>query len=58
MERDIAFIDKTIFMKKWMANGNDVTLILHPRRFGKSINLSMLKSFFSYGAESKDFSKF
>jgi Predicted AAA-ATPase len=47
-----------MLMKEWMANGNDVTLILHPRRFGKCINLSMLKTFFSFGAESKEFSKF
>jgi Predicted AAA-ATPase len=33
-------------------------LILHPRRFGKSLNLSMLKTFYSFGAESKEFSKF
>jgi hypothetical protein len=58
MERDIGFIDKTIFIKEWMDNCDDATLILHPRRFGKSINLSMLKTFYSFGAESKNFSKF
>jgi Predicted AAA-ATPase len=35
-----------------------VSVILRPRRFGKSTNLSMLRSFFSFGAESHDFSKF
>ena len=58
IEENAAFIDKTMFIKDWMENPAGVSVCLRPRRFGKSTNLSMLKSFFSFGAESKDFSRF
>ena len=41
------YIDKTIFIKKWWESGDIVTLITRPRRFGKTLNMDMLKSFFS-----------
>ena len=53
-----AFVDKTMFIKEWMEKGDEVSVILRPRRFGKSTNLSMLKSFFSFGAQSQHFSRF
>lgn len=41
------YVDKTYFIKEWWENQDDVTLITRPRRFGKTLNLSMLKYFFS-----------
>lgn len=41
------YIDKTMFIKEWWENGDIVTLITRPRRFGKTLNLSMVQHFFS-----------
>lgn len=41
------YIDKTDFIKEWWENGDSVTLITRPRRFGKTLNMSMLEHFFS-----------
>ena len=41
------YIDKTNFIKEWWESGDDVTLIARPRRFGKTLNMSMLEQFFS-----------
>ena len=41
------YVDKTMFIKEWWENGDDVTLITRPRRFGKTLNMSMLEYFFS-----------
>lgn len=41
------YIDKTNFIKEWWESGDDVTLITRPRRFGKTLNMSMLECFFS-----------
>ena len=41
------YIDKTDFIKEWWENGDIVTLVTRPRRFGKTLNLSMMESFFS-----------
>ncbi len=43
----IFYIDKTAFIKEWWESGDDVTLIARPRRFGKTLNMSMLEQFFS-----------
>ena len=45
--RNSFYVDKTDFIKEWWENGADVTLITRPRRFGKTLNLSMLECFFS-----------
>ncbi len=47
IENDCFYIDKTKFIKKWWENQDDVTLITRPRRFGKTLNMDMLKCFFS-----------
>ncbi len=44
---DIFYVDKTKFIKEWWENKDEVTLITRPRRFGKTLNLSMLEKFFS-----------
>ena len=41
------YIDKTNFIKEWWENKDKVTLITRPRRFGKTLNMSMLEQFFS-----------
>lgn len=41
------YIDKTGFIKEWWEAGSTVTLITRPRRFGKTLNMSMLECFFS-----------
>ncbi|MBQ3514316.1 MAG: AAA family ATPase [Lachnospiraceae bacterium] len=41
------YVDKTLFIKEWWECGDDVTLITRPRRFGKTLNMSMVEEFFS-----------
>lgn len=41
------YIDKTGFIKEWWERGSTVTLITRPRRFGKTLNMSMTECFFS-----------
>ena len=41
------YVDKTAFIKEWWESGDAVTLITRPRRFGKTLNMSMLEYFFS-----------
>ncbi|MCI9337736.1 MAG: AAA family ATPase [Lachnospiraceae bacterium] len=41
------YVDKTAFIKEWWENQDDVTLITRPRRFGKTLAMSMLEHFFS-----------
>lgn len=41
------YIDKTLFIKEWWENRNVITLITRPRRFGKTLTMSMLEYFFS-----------
>ena len=41
------YIDKTHFIKEWWESRDEVTLITRPRRFGKTLNLSMLERFWS-----------
>ena len=44
---NIFYVDKTFFIKEWWEAADDVTLITRPRRFGKTLNMSMLEQFFS-----------
>ena len=44
---DNFYIDKTKFIKEWWENQDMVTLITRPRRFGKTLNMSMTEQFFS-----------
>ncbi|HBI60428.1 MAG TPA: hypothetical protein DDY31_04325, partial [Lachnospiraceae bacterium] len=41
------YVDKTLFIKEWWENDDEVTLIARPRRFGKTLNMSMIEQFFS-----------
>ena len=44
------YIDKTDFIREWWDNQDSVTLITRPRRFGKTLNMSMVEYFFSINA--------
>ncbi len=46
-EKDCFYIDKTAFIREWWESKDSVTLITRPRRFGKTLNMSMLECFFS-----------
>ena len=46
-EGNYFYIDKTAFIKEWWESGDSVTLITRPRRFGKTLNMSMVEQFFS-----------
>ena len=41
------YVDKTKFIQEWWESGDTVTLITRPRRFGKTLNMSMVEKFFS-----------
>lgn len=43
------YVDKTLFIKELLQNWGKVNLFTRPRRFGKSLNMSMLKCFFETG---------
>lgn len=46
-ENNCFFVDKTNFIKEWWDNVDEITLLTRPRRFGKTLNMSMLNCFFS-----------
>lgn len=47
IENNAFYIDKTRFIKEWWENLDAVTLITRPRRFGKTLTMSMVENFFS-----------
>ena len=47
IRKNYFYIDKTSFIKEWWEKGDSVTLITRPRRFGKTLNMSMVEQFFS-----------
>lgn len=47
IENNYFYVDKTGFIKEWWENGDSVTLIIRPRRFGKTLNMSMVQHFLS-----------
>lgn len=48
---DFYYVDKTLFIKELLENWGEVNQFTRPRRFGKSLNMSMLKSFFEVGGD-------
>ena len=48
---DFYYVDKTLFIKELLQNWGKVNLFTRPRRFGKSLNMSMLKCFFEIGGD-------
>lgn len=49
------YVDKTDLISELLDNWGKVNLFTRPRRFGKSLNMSMLKTFFEYGCDSRIF---
>ena len=47
---DFYYADKTLFIKELLQNWGEVNLFTRPRRFGKTLNMSMLKCFFEIGS--------
>ena len=48
---DFYYVDKTMFIKELIQNWGEVNLFTRPRRFGKTLNMSMLKCFFEIGSD-------
>ena len=48
---DFYYVDKTLFIKELLENWGEVNQFTRPRRFGKSLNMSMLQSFFEVGSD-------
>lgn len=44
---NVFYVDKTRFIKEWWESKDEVTLIARPRRFGKTLTMSMVEQFFS-----------
>ena len=51
IEDNAFYIDKTLFIKEWWESLDRVTLIMRPRRFGKTLTISMVEQFFSTNYE-------
>ena len=47
IQKNCFYVDKTDFIREWWESNDAVTLIARPRRFGKTLNISMLEYFFS-----------
>ncbi len=47
IRKNLFYIDKTMFIKEWWESNDNTTLITRPRRFGKTLNISMVEQFFS-----------
>ena len=46
-------VDKSLMIKEFLDSGAKVTLITRPRRFGKTLNMSMLAEFFDLSKDSR-----
>lgn len=46
-ENNCFYIDKSDLIREWWESQDEITLIIRPRRFGKTLNMSMLNYFFS-----------
>lgn len=53
-EQNCFLVDKTDFIKSWWESKDVVTLITRPRRFGKTLNMSMLNCFFSLQYQNRE----
>jgi len=56
-ENNVYYIDKSLFIKDVIDNTSDVCLITRPRRFGKTLNMSMLYYYFNIDMDCKDLFK-
>ena len=56
-EDNYYIVDKSLMIKEYIDRGSEVTLITRPRRFGKTINMSMLAEFFDITKDSREIFK-
>ena len=56
IRNDFYYVDKTLFIKDLIGNLGEVNLFTRPRRFGKTLNMTMLRSFFDIQSDRKVFS--
>lgn len=54
IENNYYAVDKTLIIKEFLSNKRKVTLITRPRRFGKTLNMSMMAEFLDITKDSKD----
>ena len=52
---DFYYVDKSLFIRELLLNFSEVNQITRPRRFGKTLNMSMLKCFFEIGSDTSLF---
>ena len=55
IKSDFYYVDKTRLIEQLLQNLEEVNLFTRPRRFGKTLNMSMLRSFFEIGADASLF---
>ncbi|NBK97232.1 MAG: hypothetical protein EOM50_04335 [Erysipelotrichia bacterium] len=53
IEKKHYYVDKTLLIEDFMKDGSEVSLITRPRRFGKTLNMSMLAEFFDISKDSQ-----
>lgn len=53
-ENDFYYVDKTLLIKELLTNWSEVYLFTRPRRFGKTLNMSMLRCFFDIGMDTSE----
>ncbi len=53
IEKNYYYVDKTLLMKELLDNGSKVFLLTRPRRFGKTLGLSMIQTFFEDARDEK-----
>ena len=51
--QNLYFIDKSLMIRDFLDTGDKVTLITRPRRFGKTLNMTMLREFFDITKDSR-----
>ena len=56
-KKNVFYVDKTDFIREWWGAKDKVTLITRPRRFGKTLTMSMVEQFFSVDYAGVDFFK-
>ena len=54
IENNCFYVDKTDFIRQWWRENDAVTMITRPRRFGKTLNMSMVNCFFSLAYKGRD----
>lgn len=53
VNENVFYVDKTYFIREWLAGSDRVTLVTRPRRFGKTLTLNMVETFFSKAYEGR-----